>query len=110
MAFRRVSLANVLMWSGVRPAKRATTSKKPAVATGYAVRKSKTNEALLMKIVSKNQLQRGADVSWLSMFPGEDEVLWSPLTFMQPTGREQVIEHDGFKVNINEVECVLGDA
>jgi len=87
-----------------------STSKKPAVATGYAVRKSKTNEALLMKIVSKNQLQRGADVSWLSMFPGEDEVLWSPLTFMQPTGREQVIEHDGFKVNINEVECVLGDA
>jgi hypothetical protein len=36
-----------------------STSTDPSVAVGYAVRKSQTDGALLMRIVTKNNLQRG---------------------------------------------------
>jgi hypothetical protein len=36
-----------------------STSTDPAVAVGYAVRKSQTDGALLMRIVTKNNLDRG---------------------------------------------------
>jgi hypothetical protein len=55
---------------------------------------------------TSNNLQRGAEaaeLTWLSVFPGEAETLYPPLTFMQPTGREQVIEYDGIKLTV--VEC-----
>ena len=32
----------------------------------------------------------GADVQWLSAFPGEAEILYPPLTYLKPTGRLQV--------------------
>tara|TARA_B110001452_G_scaffold188767_1_gene159065 strand:+ start:358 stop:579 length:222 start_codon:yes stop_codon:yes gene_type:complete len=31
-------------------------------------------------------LQYGADIQWLSAFPEEAEVLYPPLTYLQPTG------------------------
>jgi hypothetical protein len=42
-----------------------STSTKAHVATGYAVRKLKTS----------NNLQRGAEITWLSMFPDEAETV-----------------------------------
>ena len=60
------------------------------IAVGYAVRKGESGTSLLLKIVTRNNLQRGADLSFLSMFPGESETLFPPLTFLQPTGRKQV--------------------
>ena len=35
--------------------------------------------------------ERGADVAWLSAFPGEKEVLFPPLTYLSPTGRTQKV-------------------
>ena len=80
-----------------------STSKKADVAVGYAIRKGVKNGALLMRLKTKNSLERGAELTWLSVFPGEAETLYPPLTFMQPTGREQVIEYDGIKLTV--VEC-----
>ena len=80
-----------------------STTKKPDVAVGYAIRKGVENGALLMRFKTSNNLQRGAELTWLSVFPGEAETLYPPLTFMQPTGREQVIEYDGIKLTV--VEC-----
>ncbi len=54
------------------------------VAVGYAIRKSRTDGGLLMRIVTTNNIERGMDLSWISMFPGESERLLSPLTFMEP--------------------------
>ena len=34
---------------------------------------------------------RTADISWLSAFPGEKEVLFPPLTYLKPTGRAEVV-------------------
>ena len=57
-----------------------------------------------MKIVTSNNLQRGADLTFLSMFPSEAETLYPPLTFVQPTGRVQEME---FKNSNGEVIFTL---
>jgi hypothetical protein len=46
----------------------------------------------------------GMDLSWLSMFPGEAERLLPPLTFMNAPEKSQVIEVDGFKLTVVEIQ------
>ena len=46
----------------------------------------------------------GMDLSWLSMFPGEAERLLPPLTFMNAPEKIQVIEVDGFKLTVVEIQ------
>ena len=81
------------------------------VAVGYAIRRGKKDGSLLMKLVTTNNLERGSDLTFLSMFPGESETLFPPLTFVQPTGRTQVIEcRQGtlvFKLTIVEAKTTL---
>jgi hypothetical protein len=89
-----------------------STSTYLLVSCGYAVRMGETNGGLLMKIITNNNLQRGADLTFLSMFPGEAETLFPQLTFVQPTGRVQVIEvkQQGdrvFKLTVIEVTATL---
>ena len=38
---------------------------------------------------------------------GESEVLFPPLTYMQPTGRRQVVEVDGMRFTIVEVNPTI---
>jgi hypothetical protein len=40
--------------------------------------------SLIFKIRVPNALQHGASLQWLSAFPKEEEVLYPPLTFLQP--------------------------
>jgi hypothetical protein len=68
-----------------------------------AVEYSLSSESLIFMIVTKNALQRGASLSWLSAFPTEDEICFSPLTYLQPTGRKQVVEINGMRFTIVEV-------
>ena len=84
-----------------------STTTDPEVAVGYAVRKGMTNGSLLMKLKTFNNLQRGAELTWLSVFPGEAETLFPPLTFLQPTGNRQMMEHKGIKLIIVEVTTTL---
>lgn len=60
-----------------------STTSNPAVAIAYG----QSRHSLLFKIISKSFMTRGADISYLSAFPGEREYLFPPLTFLQPTGR-----------------------
>ena len=80
----------------------ATTN--PAVAVQYAVKYRKSNNCLLFRIVTDNNLQRGASLKFLSMFPGEDEILFGPLTFFQATGRTQEVLHGEDKITVIEVK------
>lgn len=73
-------------------------------ALGVAIDFSRSNRSLIFKIVTQNQLQRGADLHWLSVFPTEKEVLFPPLTYMQPTGLSQEVEIDGSHFTIVEVQ------
>ncbi len=84
-----------------------STTTDVSVAISYAVKKD-TRSALLFRFVTRNNLERGADVQWLSMFPGESETLFPPLTFLQRTRTEpQDVVHNGVKVTIVELSATL---
>ena len=72
-----------------------------------AVRYSLSRHSLLFKIVASNFMVYGADLGWLSAFPGEAEVLFPPLTYLQPTGRTEQVDAedcDGNRVTFTVVE------
>ena len=72
-----------------------------------AVRYSLSSHSLLLKIVPRNFMATGAGVQWLSAFPGEEEILYPPLTYLKPTGRTEdllVERKDGQNVLYSVVE------
>ena len=86
-----------------------STTTDVSVAISYAVKKD-TRSALLFRFVTRNKLERGADVQWLSMFPGEAETLFPPLTFVQRTKKRsepQVVVHNGVTVSVVELSTTL---
>ena len=56
-----------------------STTSNLDVAVAYGM----SQRSLLFKITSKNFMARGADISYLSCFPGEQEYLFPPLTFVR---------------------------
>ena len=45
------------------------------------------------------------DISYLSAFPNEAEYLYPPLTFLKPTGRQQLVEAKAMTFTVIEVEA-----
>ena len=43
---------------------------------------------LVFKVVTKNCLSRGADIAFLSVYPGEQEALYPPLTYLRCIGMQ----------------------
>ena len=70
-----------------------STSTSLEVAADYSCSGAPGAQALIMKLhVPKNEfLSYGADLSWLSAFPGERERLFPPLTYLKPTNRVQEV-------------------
>jgi serine/threonine protein kinase len=84
-----------------------STTTDVSVAISYAIKKD-TRSALLFRFVTRNNLERGADVQWLSMFPNESETLFPPLTFIQKTRSEgRVVQHNGVTVSVVELSTSL---
>lgn len=77
-----------------------------------AVKYSLSRQSLLFKLVARNFLSTGANLKWLSAFPAESEIVFPPLTYLQPTGRtdEIIVEKEGQQLcfTIVEVEPSLG--
>jgi hypothetical protein len=69
-------------------------------AVSYGISKN----ALVFKIITENKLQRGADLQWISAFPTEEEFLYPPLTYLQPTGKSKEIKVDEYSFMIVEVK------
>jgi hypothetical protein len=98
--------SEVVLWRGMRNLEAAddfmkqggtelafmSTTRELSVAVRYCL----SNQSLLFKIVSDGFMTMGADVQWLSAFPGEAEILYPPLTYLKPTGRSQVTRRTGF--------------
>ena len=59
--------------------------------------------SLIFKIKTGNKLQRGGDLEWLSAFPTEAEILFPPLTYLQPTGSTQEVVVDKYYAKNQEV-------
>jgi hypothetical protein len=59
-----------------------------------AVRYSLSAHSLLFKIVVPNFIALGAELQWLSAFPGEEEILYPPLTYLAPTNKTEEVQVD----------------
>ena len=81
-----------------------STTSDPAVALAYAV----SARALVLKVKSENFMDRGADISWCSAFPGEKEYLYPPLTYLKPTGRREVVREGDAEFEVVEVAASYG--
>lgn len=82
-----------------------STTSDVRVALQYA----QSERSLLFKIKTASFLQRGADLDYLSAFPGEHEILFPPLTHLLPTGRSftQTFEENGMTVEVIEVRAIM---
>ena len=73
-----------------------------------------SSHTLLFKLKVASFLTRGADISFLSAFPAEQEFLYPPLTYLRPTGKHEVVAFqpgeaggegaDALKFTVVEVE------
>mmetsp|Transcript_24508 Transcript_24508/g.33793 ORF Transcript_24508/g.33793 Transcript_24508/m.33793 type:complete len:154 (+) Transcript_24508:24-485(+) len=57
-----------------------STSKSVEVVGKYA----SSDTPLIFKIKVASPMDLGADISWLSIYPGEEEILYPPLTHLHP--------------------------
>ena len=83
-----------------------STSRNMNVALDYGTYdqgRSMTRSALL-KIDVRNDLEMGADIQCLSMFPDEAETLFPPLAFLKPSRNERVGDA---KCKIDVIEMTL---
>ena len=80
-----------------------STTSDLRVAAQYSIT---AGSSLLFKIKVPNALKLGANLQFLSAFPGEAEFLYPPLTYLQPTSRiqELISEKSGASLTIIEVE------
>ena len=78
-----------------------STTRDLRVALSYSDRAEKR---LLFKLRTHGFIDRGADLAFLSAFPDEIEVLYPPLTFLLPTGREDTITVGDIEFSVVEVE------
>ena len=86
-----------------------SATRRLEVAVRYALSRAEEDQALLLlKILVPSFVSSGADLGWVSAFPHEGEVLFPPLTFLQPTGRVDRLEapRGGRRVPITVVEVV----
>ena len=80
-----------------------STTTELAVALEYSLSSSEHTECLLLKLRTESFMQRGADLDFLSCFPGEKEVLFPPLTYLKPTGKTMHITFESTAFRVVEV-------
>lgn len=81
----------------------STTSSRE-VAQDFALSKS----PLLFKFVSNSFMSHGADISFLSVYPHEKEVVYPPLTYLRPIRiTEETIGIGGIVYKVVEVEPIF---
>lgn len=49
---------------------------------------------MILKLETKDFMSRGADISFLSVYPGESETLFPPLTFLRPISKERLVRNE----------------
>ena len=91
--------AEFLAQGGTELAPMSTTS-NIKIAMEY----SAGEQAVLLRLRTRNFMQRGPDISFLSAFPGEDEYLFPPLTYLSPTGDTETLKVDDAVFHVVDVE------
>ena len=69
-----------------------------------------TEKRLIFKLQTRDALERGADLKYLSAFPGESEFLFPPMTFLKATGSVQrgIELTNGVRFDVVEVMPIQG--
>ena len=62
-----------------------------------------SHACVLLRLCTSSFMERGADISYLSTFPSEAEVLFPPLTYLQPTGDVEVLRDGVSTVSVVDV-------
>ena len=79
-----------------------STSASKEVAVNFAV----SQLPLIFKFETKDFTSRGADISFLSVYPGEKEALYPPLTYLRSVGMQKETV-GGLEVVVATVEPVF---
>ena len=58
----------------------------PPLASRYAA----SSNPLLFRIKVDSPMDMGADIDWLSIYPSEQEVLYPPLSYLQPIFQQSI--------------------
>ena len=74
-----------------------STTSELKVAVAYA----SSSAPFLLKIATSGFINRGADLSWVSCFA--DECVFPPLTYLEPTGRQEEVDVRGVVYKVVEV-------
>ena len=73
-----------------------------------AVKYSTSACSVLLKLETRNFRERGADLTFLSAFPAECEVLYPPLTHCEPVRSQEVRTEGGVTFTVIEVRPSYG--
>ena len=65
---------------------------------------STSQRGVLLRVRTNSSMERGADLTYLSAFPGEREFLFKPLTFLQPVGAPKKLTLAGRAIVVIDVE------
>ena len=102
---RNVRVPDEFMSAGGTMHAPMSTSLDVHVAVQYAM----SEHPLLLKLVTKSFMQRGANMKPFSCFPSEREMLFSPMTFLRPTGSVAHLRfEEGVTITVVEVEPHCG--
>merc|ERR1711972_706934 len=83
---KNCTVDDTFMFSGGTEMACMSTSPNMRVVAGYAL----SSSPLLFRLLIESPMQMGADIQWLSVFPGEQEVLFPPLTYLKPICRQPI--------------------
>ena len=75
-----------------------STTTERAVAMGYAAGSGQKMGIVLE--MQQGMVDRGADVSWLSVYPAEAEVLYPPLTYLRYVKTTPIKNSQGVVVDV----------
>ena len=73
-----------------------STSTSKSIVANYA----NSEQPLIFRINSDGFMTRGADISWLSMYPEEAEILYPPLTYLKPVRKTRIKNSKGYIIDV----------
>jgi hypothetical protein len=82
-----------------------STTAKREIALQYSGVKEGLPRAMVL-VIQTGAVDRGACLREYSQYPGEDEYLWLPLSFLQPNGRRSVQVVEGGVVDLIPVRVI----
>ena len=72
-----------------------------------AVQYSASTESVLLRLRTSSFMDRGADISFLSAFEGESEVLFPPLTYLRVNEQHKVAVASGLSFTVIDVTPMM---